>query len=484
MNRARDKAASVIIADDDRSIRRVLAEALSTAGFETVEAADAATLWDLVTRGIGDVAVTDVLMPDANGLDLLPRIASVRPELPVIVISAQNTLVTAVRATERGAFDYLAKPFDLEALETSVRRALDRIDGAAGDLAAGRGAPDVTLIGRAPAMQKLYRAMARLMSSDVTVLIEGESGTGKELVARALHGMGRRRKGPFVAVNMAAIPRELVESTLFGHERGAFTGATARATGRFEQAHRGTLFLDEIGDMPLEAQTRLLRVLQEGEFTTVGGTRPIRVDVRVIAASNKRLADEVAAGRFREDLYYRLNVVPLHVPPLRERLEDIPDLAAHFLARGSEQGLPAKRLTAAALAALKAHHWPGNVRELENLVQRLMVLTVEERIGAESVRQALAAGHSGTDAGDRREKGLRGMVEAHLARYFAAHGDALPPPGLYGRILREVERPLIALTLRATRGNQIRAAAILGINRNTLRKKIRELGIDIVRPSR
>ena len=434
----------VIVADDDRAIRHVLKESLSAAGFEVMTAATAAALWDLVSKGDGDVVVTDVLMPDANGLDLLPRIAAARPDLPVIVISAQNTLVTAVKATERGAFDYLAKPFDLDALEQSVRQALGRISEAAEDLAGGSVSDDVALIGRSAAMQTLYRAMARLMASDVTVLIDGESGTGKELVARALHSMGRRRKRAFVAVNMAAIPRELIESTLFGHERGAFTGATARAIGRFEQAHGGTLFLDEIGDMPLEVQTRLLRVLQEGEFTSVGGSRPIRADVRIIAASNKRLADEVAAGRFREDLYYRLNVVPLHVP------------------------------------ALKAYHWPGNVRELENFIQRLMALTVEDRIGKEGVRRALAT--DATAPPPATGKGLQGAVEHHLERYFAAHGNALPPPGLYDRVLQEVERPLITLTLRATRGNQLKAAAILGINRNTLRKKIRLLGIDVVRP--
>ncbi len=471
----------VIVADDDRAIRHVLKESLSAAGFEVMTAATAAALWDLVSKGDGDVVVTDVLMPDANGLDLLPRIAAARPDLPVIVISAQNTLVTAVKATERGAFDYLAKPFDLDALEQSVRQALGRISEAAEDLAGGSVSDDVALIGRSAAMQTLYRAMARLMASDVTVLIDGESGTGKELVARALHSMGRRRKRAFVAVNMAAIPRELIESTLFGHERGAFTGATARAIGRFEQAHGGTLFLDEIGDMPLEVQTRLLRVLQEGEFTSVGGSRPIRADVRIIAASNKRLADEVAAGRFREDLYYRLNVVPLHVPALRERLDDIPDLVAHFLAKGEAKGLPAKRLTPGALAALKAYHWPGNVRELENFIQRLMALTVEDRIGKEGVRRALAT--DATAPPPATGKGLQGAVEHHLERYFAAHGNALPPPGLYDRVLQEVERPLITLTLRATRGNQLKAAAILGINRNTLRKKIRLLGIDVVRPS-
>jgi two-component system, NtrC family, nitrogen regulation response regulator GlnG len=339
------------------------------------------------------------------------------------------------------------------------------------------------LIGRSAAMQEIYRVLARLMGTDLTVVITGESGTGKELVARALHDYGKRREGPFVALNMAAIPRELIESELFGHERGAFTGASQRAAGRFEQAAGGTLFLDEIGDMPLEAQTRLLRVLQEGEFTTVGGRAMIRADARIIAATHRDLRQLVRQGLFREDLFYRLNVVPMRVPPLRERLDDLSELTAHFLRHAAEQGLPVKRLDTAALDRLKAHDWPGNVRELENLVQRLAVLWPEEVIGIEAVERELAetavepSARSGATVGES----LSAAVERHLRDYFAAHRDALPASGLYDRILRELERPLLSLSLAATRGNQIRAAAMLGLNRNTLRKKLRDLDIEVTR---
>jgi two-component system nitrogen regulation response regulator GlnG len=331
-------------------------------------------------------------------------------------------------------------------------------------------------------MQEIYRILARLMQTDLTVMISGESGTGKELVARALHEYGRRRAGPFVAVNVAAIPRELVESELFGHEKGAFTGAQARGVGRFEQAEGGTLFLDEIGDMPLDAQTRLLRVLQEGEYTTVGGRQPIKTNVRIIAATNRDLRQLINQGQFREDLFYRLNVVPIRLPPLRERSEDIPDLVRHFLAQAEREGLPRKSLAPEALDMLRRHRWPGNVRELENLVRRLAALYTEDVISAQTVRNELAEpGLPADGPGGEGADSLSQTVERHLMRYFSTHGDDLPPPGLHDRVLREIERPLISLSLAATRGNQIRAAHLLGLNRNTLRKKIRELDIRVIR---
>ena len=324
--------------------------------------------------------------------------------------------------------------------------------------------------------------LARLMATDLTVMIAGESGTGKELVARALHDYGKRRAGPFVAVNMAAIPRELIESELFGHEKGAFTGATARSSGRFEQARGGTLFLDEIGDMPIEAQTRLLRVLQEGEYTTVGGRSAIQVDVRIVAATHRDLRQLIRQGMFREDLFYRLNVVPIRLPPLRERKEDIPDLVRHFLTLAQGEGLPEKSIDGAAMQRLTAHKWPGNIRELENLVKRLAALYSGEVIGAAAIDDELRDNPAGADeeSTDRSEN-LSGAVERHLRSYFAAHGDNLPPAGLHDRILREIERPLITLSLDATKGNQLKAAAMLGLNRNTLRKKIRDLGIPVFR---
>ena len=475
--------ATILVADDDGGIRTVLSQALGRRGFNVRTTGTAAGLWRWIEAGDGDLVITDVVMPDENGLDLLPRIRKLRPNLRVIVMSAQNTLLTAVKATEQGAFEYLPKPFDLRELSTIVDRALSEPAGAAAvfETPAGGGEEKLPLIGRSPAMQDIYRTLARLMGTDLTVTIYGESGTGKELVARALHGYGKRRHGPFVAINMAAIPRELIESELFGHEKGAFTGATARYTGRFEQANGGTLFMDEIGDMPLEAQTRLLRVLQDGEYTSVGGRTPIRADTRIVAATHRDLRQLVRHGLFREDLFYRLNVVPIRLPPLRERSEDIPELARHFIAQVQAEGLPGKTIDTDAMAALKAYRWPGNVRELENLIRRLAALYSQERIDGAVVRSEL--GEAGTEQGAaaRDMDSLGGAVEQHLRTYFFAHKDALPAAGLYDRILREVERPLIELCLAATRGNQIRAAKLLGVNRNTLRKKIRDLDIQVVR---
>jgi two-component system nitrogen regulation response regulator GlnG len=316
---------------------------------------------------------------------------------------------------------------------------------------------------------------------DLPVLIEGETGTGKELAARAVHYASERRDQPFVPVNCGALPEGLIVNELFGHEKGAFTGATSRSSGRFEQAAGGTLFLDEIGDMPLEAQTRLLRVLQEGEYTTVGGRTPIRADVRIVAATHRDLQQMVRQGLFREDLFYRLNVVPIRLPPLRERREDIPELVHHFLSTAGADGLAAKTLDRDALAELTRYHWPGNVRELENVIQRLIVLYGQETISRDIVRAEVHDGAAKTGAEARENESLGEAVERHLRGYFEAHGDSLPAAGLYDRVLREIERPLIELCLSATSGNQLRAASLLGLNRNTLRKKIRELDIEILR---
>jgi len=339
---------NILIADDDAAIRTVLNQALARAGYAPRATGNAATLWRWISQGEGDLVITDVLMPDESAFDLIPRVKKFRPDLPIIVMSAQNTFMTAITAAERGAYEYLPKPFDLNELIAVVGRALAEPRRKSQRLApeSNEGLP---LIGRCPAMQEIYRVLARLTQTDLTVMITGESGTGKELVARALHEYGKRRNGPFVAINMAAIPRELIESELFGHEKGAFTGAQTRHVGRFEQAEGGTLFLDEIGDMPMEAQTRLLRVLQQGEYTTVGGRTPIRTNVRIIAATNRDLQQQIDQGLFREDLFYRLNVVPLRLPPLRERLEDIPDLVRHFLNIAEQEGLPSKSFEHAAV---------------------------------------------------------------------------------------------------------------------------------------
>ncbi|MFQ5773181.1 MAG: nitrogen regulation protein NR(I) [Kiloniellaceae bacterium] len=478
--------ATILVADDDRAIRTVLSQALGRQGHDVRTTGTAAGLWRWIEAGEGDLVITDVVMPDENGLDLIPRIKKLRPNLRIIVMSARSTLLTAVKAAERGAFEYLPKPFDLRELIAIVDRALSEPQARAPDGAEAAVPPRdeeaLPLIGRSPAMQDIYRTLARLMGTDLTVTIYGESGTGKELVARALHDYGRRRHGPFVAINMAAIPRELIESELFGHEKGAFTGAGTRYAGRFEQAAGGTLFLDEIGDMPLEAQTRLLRVLQEGEYTTVGGRTPIRADVRIIAATHRDLRHMVRQGLFRDDLFYRLNVVPIRLPPLRERAQDIPELIRHFFAQAREEGLPPKTLDADALAALQAYRWPGNVRELENLIRRLAALYSQDVIGREVIRAELTdmPGDPVATAGPVGES-LGSAVERQLNDYFFAHQEGLPASGLYDRVLREVERPLIELSLAATRGNQVRAAKLLGLNRNTLRKKIRDLDIQVVR---
>ncbi len=477
---------TVLIADDDRSIRTVLTQALGRAGYQVRATASAAALWRWVEDGEGDVVITDVIMPDENGLDLIPRIRRIRPELPVIVMSAQSTLTTAVQATQRGAFDYLPKPFDLEDLLAAVDRALKQplaaVNTAAPKPLADDGLP---LIGRSPAMQEIYRIIARLTTTDLTVMISGESGAGKELVARALHDYGRHRAGPFVALNMAAIPRELIESELFGHERGAFTGANNRLTGRFEQANGGTLFLDEIGDMPPEAQTRLLRVLQEGEFTTVGGRQPIRANARIVAATHRDLRALIRNGQFREDLYYRLNVVPIRLPPLRERPDDIPALAEHFLHKAQAEGLPAKSIDAGAMAMLSAYRWPGNVRELENLIRRLAALVPQPVITESILAQELNDSVTREEPQPivRAEDGgtMTAVVERHVGRLLAAIRESGEEGVLYERALADLEEPLIRMTLAETRGNQIRAAALLGLNRNTLRKKIRELGIGVQR---
>ena len=473
---------TILIADDDTAIRTVLNQALARAGYAPRATGNAATLWRWVSQGEGDVVITDVVMPDENAFDLIPRIKKLRPDLPIIVMSAQNTLMTALTAAEKGAYEYLPKPFDLNEVVAVVGRALSAPDKKPRSAAAEIEAEELPLIGRSPAMQEIYRVLARLTQTDLTVMINGESGTGKELVARVLHDYGKRRNGSFVALNMAAIPRELIESELFGHEKGAFTGAQTRTQGRFEQAEGGTLFLDEIGDMPLEAQTRLLRVLQEGEYTTVGGRTPIKTNVRIIAATHRDLKTQIQQGLFREDLFYRLNVVPIRLPPLRERVEDIGDLVRHFLRQAAREGLGQRAIEVAAIERLKAHPWPGNVRELENFVRRVAALHSQETLSAQIIEQELSesAPAPAAEAG-AEPKDLSELVEQYLARHFAEFGKELPPAGLYDRIIRQVEQPLIGAALAATRGNQIRAAELLGLNRNTLRARIKALDIRVFR---
>ncbi|PTS91246.1 MULTISPECIES: sigma 54-interacting transcriptional regulator [unclassified Caulobacter] len=473
MNAASKK---ILIADDDSSIRLVLSQAFTRLGYQVRATGNATTLLKWVTDGEGDLVVTDVMMPDENVFDVLPRIRKERPKLPIIVMSAQNTLLTAVNAADAGAFEYISKPFDLDDVTAAARRALSRPADAEASKAQARAMRDerLPLIGRSAPMQEVYRTIARLVGADLTVLILGESGTGKELVARALHELGRRRDGKFVVINLAAVPRERVETELFGRGEGDL--------GRLIEADGGTLFLDEIGDMPLDAQTRLLRVIDGTEpvLNPKTGRRP---NVRIIAATNRDLRGLIQQGLFREDLFFRLNVAPVRLPPLRDRAEDIPDLARTFLLRANREGLPAKTIDSSALDRLKVHSWPGNVRELENLIRRMCALYAEELITARIVDRELQD-HTPAVRSDEGPVTLSMLVERHLAAHFADQPDGVPAAGLYDRVLQEVERPLIQLTLSATRGNQVRAAEILGLNRNTLRKKIQDLGVEMTRGRR
>ncbi|WP_033073276.1 sigma-54-dependent Fis family transcriptional regulator [Sphingopyxis sp. MWB1] len=464
----------ILLVEDDPAIAMIIRETLAD---ECAEFAAVATLAERdawLAENQPDLIITDVVLPDGDGIDSLER-AQLAEETPVIILSAQNTLDTAVRAASSGSYDYLPKPFDLAELTASVRSSLRRGRNVQADGAATVVAGDSHgLVGRAPAMQAVYRTIARLASNDLAVLILGESGTGKEVVARAIHSTGLRRKGPFVAINMAAIPRELIEAELFGHEKGAFTGAHSRNAGRFEQAAGGTLFLDEIGDMPLEAQTRLLRVLQTSEYSTVGGNQSLRADVRIIAATHRDMQTHVADGRFREDLFYRLNVIPVTLPPLRERRSDIAALVGHFIENGQASGLPSRQFSAQAMQLLERYDWPGNVRELGNMVQRLVVLSRDMVVSADEVRAVLKDSKEGEATLDPA-----GQIQRAVDDWAR---DMLAGTGADGKIHEQleaiVEAALLRRTLREVGGNQLEAARRLGINRNTLRKRLGQLEID------
>jgi two-component system nitrogen regulation response regulator GlnG len=469
---------TVLLVEDDAAIATVIIAALEDEGFTITHC----TSIDCRDRKLGQarfaVMLTDVILEDGDGLATLEKVREFAPDMPVIVLSAQNTLDTAVRASESEAFEYFPKPFDLDELVHAVRQAAGQRAAAAQATEAGNTENEgetarMPLVGRSPAMQTVYRMITRVLRNDLTVLITGESGTGKELVAEAIHQLGSRRTGPFVAVNTAAIPADLIESELFGHEKGAFTGAIAQAIGKFEQANGGTLFLDEIGDMPAEAQTRLLRALQSGRIRRVGGRQEIAVNVRIVAATNRDLAPMITAGTFREDLFYRLNVVPIELPPLRERREDIGALAQHFLVLAAEDGLPRRHLTPEAIARLEQRNWRGNVRELRNVVYRLALMAREERID-ESALVDIIGEEALPGSGSQRvvEDGFGSALTSWLA------SEAPPSGTLYHRALAAFEKPLIEHALGRTGGNQLRAAQLLGINRNTLRKRIGELGLE------
>ncbi|MEP7243455.1 MAG: nitrogen regulation protein NR(I) [Gammaproteobacteria bacterium] len=460
----------VWLVDDDASIRWVLERALRNGGMSprAFEAAEPAL--DALRRESPDVLITDIRMPGQSGLELLKKIRDARPALPVIVMTAHSDLGNAVSAYEGGAFEYLPKPFDIDHAVDLVRRAARVQPGGASEPVPVPKIPE--LLGRAPAMQQVFRAIGRLARSSVTVLITGESGTGKELVARALHDHSPRAGKPFIALNTSAIPADLLESELFGHEKGAFTGADSQRRGRFEQADGGTLFLDEIGDMSTPLQTRLLRVLAEGEFYRVGGQTPIRVDVRVIAATHQNLQDRVTRGLFREDLYHRLNVIRIELPPLRSRAEDIPELLEHYIsAAAHELGVEAKTLSPDSLTKLASYAWPGNVRELVNLCRRLSVLAPGTQVQVEDLPHELIAATPS------------GPVDADWSRALASWADRHAVTGkrpLLDEALPEFERVLIRSALKRTQGHRQEAAKLLGWGRNTLTRKLKELGMNDV----
>lgn len=448
---------TVLVADDDRTIRTVLTQALTRAGCKVRATSNTTTLWRWIEEGEGDAVISDVMMPDGNGLDLLPAIRRKRPNLPVIVISAQNTVVTAIRATDAGAFDYVPKPFDLRDLLSKVSKALSQ---------SGQTLPKpeqhptdngIPLVGGSPAMQEVYRIVARVVNTDLNVLILGASGTGKDLLARSLHDLGSRAGGQFLRINCGTVtPDQLDAQVLLNAGQGA------------------TVYLDELSELSAQSQIHLLNLTQSDSVQSLG--------IRFVSSTSQQMLLLINDGVFREDLFYRLNVMPINLPHLRDRIEDIAPLTLHFLRTCADRGMPLKTIANSALELMRVASWSGNVRALENFVQRLVLLSPDDEISAAFVATSLKA-QSELAAPNMplvTEK-LSASVEAHVKRYFDLHGDALPPPGLYNRILREVELPLLALSLSATRGNQIKTAELLGINRNTLRKKIKEHDIQVTR---
>lgn len=474
----------VLVADDDNAIRTVLNQALKRAGFDVRITSNFSTLMQWVSNGDGDCVVSDVIMPDGDAFEILPKIQGMRSDLPVILISAQNTFMTALKAQEAGAYEYLPKPFDLDTLTQITQRAISEPKDNRSTQSMEDYNQNMPLVGRSASMQEIYRSIARLMHSDLPVLLSGETGTGKRLTARILHDFGNRKQNPFVAINLATLPEDLVEGELFGH----LDEAGDSELGKIRKADGGTLYLDEINELPMSAQTRLLRVLLDSEFTPVGSAIPLRVDVRIIASATKNMADLIAQGKFREDLYYRLNVVPINLPSLKNRSEDIPDLARHFLKISQNEGAQARHLEADAISVLKDHSWPGNIRELENLIRRICILYPQETITSTIVKTEIRnSGYfkKGLEAASNTGfQNIKAATEYFITRYFEEYAEGLPPEGVYQRFLQEFEYPLITNTLAACNGNQIKAAKILGLNRNTLRKKIQLHGIKIIRTAK
>jgi len=468
----------VLVIDDEEDVRTVIAAALADDGHEVSTATAAEDTLARIDAGEFDVAFVDINLPGMSGFDLLDRQRVAESSTAIIIITGRATVANAIEATKRGAYDYVTKPFDLDALrllarQVMERNALQRKLGQAREKTRAEFTPGVEIVGRSAAMQDIYKLIGRVAGTQATVLVQGESGTGKELIAQAIHAYSDRWEGPFVAVNCSAIPADLLESEMFGHERGAFTGATERRVGKFEQAAAGTLFLDEIGDLPLALQAKLLRVLQEKEFTRVGGHSLLPTDCRIVTATNRILEREVAGGRFRDDLFFRLKVVVISVPPLRERRDDIPLLVEYFVDRINRQHqLGVRGVSPDALSHLAARSWPGNVREIENVLLRAAALAPNRVLTATDFEGS----EPPSDATDDRP--LDETVASKVRQYIRSFGETLPRD-MHPRVLELVERPLIEAVLERTGGNQLRAADVLGINRNTLRKKITDLGIEI-----
>jgi two-component system nitrogen regulation response regulator GlnG len=467
----------VLVVDDEESIRWVLGRCLEKAGYSVEYGKNGSHAIEKVDSDHFSLIILDIKMPDSNGLEVLHELRSKGIDTPVIIITAQNTVKNAIEAMKRGAYDYIAKPFDLDEVKLTVERAIQnhenskKLERLYTKLTEQE--PHQGIIGKSAAMLKIYKTIGRVAEKDLTILITGESGTGKELVARAVHFDSRRRDQRFIAVNIAALPKELLESELFGYEKGAFTGAAVRKPGRFEDADGGTLLLDEIGEMPAELQTKLLRVLEEKQFYRLGGEKPIEVDVRIIASTNRDLQKEVEKGTFRKDLYYRLNTVTIELPTLRERKEDILLMSEHFLQKYSEElGVGNRIVSDEAKEIFLRYHWPGNVRELENTIKRVLVLCLDTMITSRTLLDSAPY----LEGVKKKEDSFDALITAEFLNLFDLTQEC-PPGGIYDMVIRRIEKPLIETILKITKGNKKKAAAMLGINRNTLSKKMEELEI-------